>query len=108
MFGSDGREGAAMALPAASSVSLGGEVAPGVLCLGVTDAAFRSSAWLADLNAGTVRKVADDLRPAANPRAIESVGSEATKLFYGPRTDTESLVRFDPLTGERRVILGGK
>jgi hypothetical protein len=40
-----------------------------------------------------------------NPRAIVDLGSEATKLFYGPRN--ESLVRFDPLTGERRVILGG-
>lgn len=106
VFGSDGREGATVALPAASSVSLGGEVAPGLLCLGVTDAAFRASAWLADLNAGAVRKVADDLRPAESLREIVSVGSEATKLFYGPRSD--SLVRFDPLTGERRVILGGK
>ncbi len=104
VFGSDGREGAAVPLPPSSSISLGGEVAPGVLCLGVTDAASRASAWLADLNAGTVRKVADDLRPATTPRAIADLGSDATKLFYGPRN--ESLVRFDPLTGERRVILG--
>jgi hypothetical protein len=80
-------------------------VAPGVLCLGVTDAASRASAWLADLNAVSFRKVADDLRPVTSPRAIVDLGSEATKLFYGPRN--ESLVRFDPLTGERRVILGG-
>ena len=104
VFGSDGREGAAVPLPPASSISLGGEVAPGVLCLGVLDAEFRPSAWLADLNAGTARKVADDLRPVTSPRAIPDVGSEATKLFYGPRN--ESLVRFDPLTGERKVLLG--
>ena len=106
VFGSDGREGAAVPLPPASSISLGGEVAPGVLCLGVADAEFRPSAWLADLNAGSVRKVADDLRPVTTPRAIPDVGSEATKLFYGPRN--ESLVRFDPLTGGRRVLLGAR
>jgi len=105
VFGSDGREGTAVALPPASSVSIGGEVAPDVLCLGLDDAAFRPSAWLADLNTGAVRKVADDLRPAANPRAIVGVGSDATKLFYGHRN--EWLVRFDPSTGERRMILGG-
>ncbi len=104
VFGADGREGAAVALPSASSVSLGGEVAPGVLCLGLSDAAFRPSTWLADLNSGSVRKIADDLRPAAIPRAIGGVGSEATKLFYGPRNET--LVRLDPATGERRVLLG--
>jgi hypothetical protein len=105
VFGSDGREGAAVPLPPASAISVGGEVAPGVLCLGVTDATSRASAWLADLNAVSFRKVADDLRPVTSPRAIVDLGSEATKLFYGPRN--ESLVRFDPLTGERRVILGG-
>jgi hypothetical protein len=104
VFGADGREGAAVALPAASSVSLGGEVAPGVLCLGVTDAALRPSAWLADLSAGTIRKVADDLFPVASVRAIVGLGSEATKLFYGSRY--HSLVRFDPLTGDRKVLLG--
>ncbi len=72
----------------------------------MNDAAFRPSAWLADLNAGSVRKVADDLRPVTTPRAIPGIGSEATKLFYGPRN--ESLVRFDPLTGARKVILGGR
>ena len=106
VFGSDGRVGAAVPLPPASSISLGGEVAPGMLCLGVADAEFRSSAWLADLNAGSVRKVADDLRPVTTPRAIPDVGSEATKLFYGPRN--ESLVHFDPLTGERTVLLGAR
>jgi len=106
VFGSDGRVGAVAPLPPASSISLGGEVAPGMLCLGVADAEFRPSAWLADLNAGSVRKVADDLRPVTTPRAIPDVGSEATKLFYGPRN--ESLVHFDPLTGERTVLLGAR
>jgi len=103
-FAPDGREGAAIPFPPASWVSLGGEAAPGVLCFGIEDRALSFSAWLADLNAGTVRKVADDLMPVANARAIAGVGSEATKLFHGPRN--QSLARLDPATGQQTVILG--
>ena len=42
---------------------------------------------------------------AGDPTQVPEPGSEATKLFYGPNG---SLVRFDPLTGKRRVILAGR
>ncbi len=90
VFGSDGREGAAVPLPPASSVSLGGEVAPGVLCLGVADAASRPSAWLADLNAGTVRKVADDLRPVTTRGRSRTSAARRRNCSTAPATNRSS------------------
>ena len=106
VFGSDGREGAAVPLPPASSISLGGEVAPGVLCLGVDRRGVSpfGMARRPECRHGPQGRRRLAARHDARGRSPD-VGSEATKLFYGPRN--ESLVRFDPLTGERQVILGG-
>jgi hypothetical protein len=105
VFSADGREEQAIALPPASSVALGGEVAAGKLCIGVDDGS-RSESWLVDLDNPSLRKVADDLRPVTSLWTTVGLGSDATRLFYGPAQ--RSLVRFDPLTGERRLLLGGR
>ncbi len=60
---------------------------------------------LVDLSNGTATKVADGLRPLIwwwHPQRI-APGSEPTKLFL---SDDQKLVRFDPSTGERRVLFG--
>jgi hypothetical protein len=105
VFAADGREGTAIPLPPASSVILGGEVAPGQVCIGLADAQFRYASWIADLDTSTLRRVAEDLRPAAPFRTTAGLGSDATKLFYGP--GQRSLVHFDPLSGQRRTLLEG-
>ncbi len=68
--------------------------------------------FLLDLSSGQVRQVADHLFPvnylagwiSNRPNYQPVPGSEATKLFFGP--GRRSLVHFDPLTGERRVLFG--
>ena len=63
-----------------------------------------------DVSDGTVRRLADGLRPTFRwcwwweARRTEP-GSEGTKLFL---SDDQKLVRFDPATGERRVLLGSR
>jgi hypothetical protein len=111
VFDRDGREQSTIALPpdcsaghAVSKVLIGGEVAPDRLVVGCTDDSAQRAIWLADLREGSIRKVADGLSPVWTFGARPRLGSDATKLFYG--LDQRSLVRFDPLTGERRVILG--
>ncbi len=111
LFDADGREQETIALPPdcggrlpVSRVAIGGEVAPDRLVVGCTDDSSKRTVWLADLRDGSIRKVADDLSPAWAFGARPRLGSDATKLFYG--SDGRSLVRFDPLTGQRRVILG--
>lgn len=98
-------------------VLLGGEAAPGQLVVAAGPERMRTELTgkilLADLARGTVRPLAEKVFPvagfprwgAADPTQVLEPGSEATKLFYGPNG---SLVRFDPLTGERRVILTGR
>jgi hypothetical protein len=111
VFDRDGREQSTIALPpdcsaghAVSKVLIGGEVAPDRLVVGCTDDSAKRAIWLADLREGSIRKVADGLFPIWAFGARPRLGSDATKLFYG--SDARSLVRLDPLTGERRVILG--
>ena len=111
VFDTDGRELTTIALPpdcggghAISKVLIGGEAAPDRLVVGCTDASSKRAIWLADLREGSIRKVADGLSPVWAFGARPGLGSEATKLFYGP--DQRSLVRLDPLTGQRREILG--
>lgn len=106
IFGPDGGEEGSIALPPTRHVYFGGEVASGQLVLGVAGEGFRYASYLADLERKTVRKVADDLSPVFLGRVMPDVGSEASKLFYG--SDRRSLVHYDPLSGERRVILGPK
>lgn len=112
VFTHDGRLERTIAIPGQAAITLGGEAAPGKLVV----AAGRDSndqrsrtIFLADLSTGDVRRVADGLFPVAYawwyiPGYYQpEPGEEATKLFFGPG---RSLVHFDPLTGERRLILG--
>jgi hypothetical protein len=103
VFGPDGRETASIPLPPTPIVILGGEAAPGRLCIGIANKDFHYATWLVDLENASLRKVADGLQPVRVFGTPPGLGSDATKLFYGP--DQRSLVRFDPLTSERRVIL---
>lgn len=104
VFGPGGTEERLIPLPEATLLSLGGEFERGRLCLGFGDAAYRYKSWVANLDDGSLRKIADDLRPLSLGRATPDIGSEATRLFYGPGQST--IVRLDPATGARRVILG--
>jgi hypothetical protein len=76
----------------------GGEVAPGKLVV-----ASASNLYVADLDHGTSTPTAH-LRPINFWRSgLVRPGSEATKLYLdGSRT----LVRFDPATGDRKILLG--
>jgi hypothetical protein len=111
VFGSDGRALQALALPRScdwgdvqSRVTLGGEVAPDQVVVGCTDRSGEREVWLADFRAGAIRKAGDGLLPLWTFGPPAAIASEATKLFYGP--NHRSLIRFDPLTGERRTLLG--
>ena len=106
VFGKDGEGRGVVALPSGSGVALGGELAAGKVVVGVADAGFHYTSYLADLESGSTRLLAEGLRPVLGVWATAELGSEATKLFYGP--DQNALVRFDPLTGQRRTILGAR
>ena len=113
IFDADGREERTIELPpdcaagpSASKVMVGGEVAPDRLVVGCGVDSAKRTIWLANLHEGSIRKVADGLSPDWAFGARPKLGSEATKLFYG--ADGRSLVRFDPITGERRQILGAR
>lgn len=85
-----------------------GEVSPGILMLGSRPGEF----WLADVNAGTVRKVPVAGNPAVSRRwnqisdasATLAPGSLATRLV---RSKDGSLLEIDPEAGGARVILQG-
>ncbi|MGH9398973.1 MAG: hypothetical protein ACRD00_01295 [Thermoanaerobaculia bacterium] len=116
VFDGDGRDLRSIVLDAVAGVTLGGEIAPGQL---MAFARRRADNWtdgtlfLVDIDRGEKRSVAEGLYPIASsqiwrnddPSSRPAPGSEATKLFLAPG---RSLVRFDPSTGERRVLLGGK
>ena len=115
LFDGDGRDLRSIALDAAVGVTLGGEIAPGRL---LAFARRRADNWtdgtlsLVDVDRGEKRSVAEGLYPIASyqvwrnddPSSRPAPGSEAIKLFLAPG---RSLVRFDPLTGQRRTLLGG-
>jgi hypothetical protein len=93
---------------------LGGEVSAGklvVLSRPEGSGAKESEIFLVDTMSGESRTVARRLFPVASlsswmqddPESWPAAGSEATKLFY----EGDSLIHFDPLTGERRIILAG-
>ena len=84
---------------------IGGEVASGQLCVAFGDPSLHYDLWLVGLDDGSLRKVADGLRPIVLRSTAPAVGSDATKLFFAGTGD-HSLVRFDPLTGERRTLIG--
>jgi len=66
-----------------------------------------SSIYLVDLERGTSRKVAEGLQPIVwwFWGTAPAPGSEGTSLFLSA---DQKLVRLDPVTGERRVLLGGR
>ncbi len=109
VFGPDGSAKGVIRLPPMNSLSIGGEAAPGLLCLGFGDSADRSAyrytTWTVRLDDGALRQIATDLQPLSTlGRVTPEVGSEGTRLFYGP--GQRSLVSLDPVTGARRTILG--
>jgi hypothetical protein len=104
VFGADGQEEGVISVPPGSRYAyVGGEVARSQLLLAIADERIRYSSFLADLDHRSLRKLADDLIPVYLGRAMPEVGSDATRLFYGPE---RSLVQFDPLTGTRRTLIG--
>ena len=112
IFAADGRHERTLSIPAHDRIITGGEAAPGKLIVaagGEMNERASRTLFLADVSSGEVRRVADGLFPTAvgwvqGPHYLPEPGSEATKLFYGPG---RSLVHFDALTGQRRVILRG-
>jgi hypothetical protein len=98
-------------LPGAFEVTLGGEIRPGELIVGVGPR-HDQEILAADLTTGTLRPIGEHLSPAVGSwmfyfaplDARPFPGEPATRLFFGPG---DSLVRFDPETGEKRVLLGG-
>ncbi len=107
VFLADGTERRTVPVEAPGYFFLGGEVAPGKLVVALGEGP-RYSASLAGVDDGSVGKIADGLYPAARLAGFSyeinagpTAESEATKLFFQGRV----LVRLDPLTGERRVIL---
>jgi len=117
VFSTDGIEEKAIPLGAGASIFLGGEPAGGQIIASIrrgTAAPWsESKVFLVDISSGEARQVAEGLLPISafqwwltdDPSLQPSPGSEATKLFSGP---DHSLVRFDPATGKRRVILAGR
>jgi hypothetical protein len=114
VFARDGQRERTIPIPARDRIAFGGEIAPRHLIVaagGQSPQSLSRSIFLVDLASGDVRHLADGLFPVAyfarwlshQPNYQPEPGSEAVKLFYGP---DRSLVRFDPLTGERRVLLG--
>ena len=104
LFESNGERGAIIPLPAGSQVVAAGEALPGQLVVGITDEKFDSTSWIVDLETAAVRKIGEHLWPVRNRWSSVEPGSDATKLFYGP--GQRSLVRLDPLTGQRKALLG--
>lgn len=108
VFRSDGGEELTVPLPPAGFVVLGGEVAPGKLVVAVGEGPSYSVS-LVGVDDGSVCKIADGHYPAARLAGFSyeinagpTAGSEATKLFV---QEGRVLVRLDPSTGKRRVIL---
>ncbi len=103
VFTRDGRLERTLQLPEFEYLTLGGEVAPGQLVVAAprdSNGSARRVLFVANLATGEMRQVAEGLTPMSS---LSEPGSQATKLFVGPG---RSLVYFDALTGERRVILG--
>ena len=103
VFTRDGRLERTLDIPGHQHATLGGEVTPGRLVVGTSSGSPSGPnrvLYLTNLATGELKQVAEGLSPI---RTLSETGSEATRLFFGPG---HSLVHFDPLTGERRVLLG--
>lgn len=116
ILGAEGGEEITVPLGPGGSIALAGEPARGKIIAVVRSAggvgAFDSKILLVDVSTGEARKIVEGLFPVSahawwfggDPTLSPAPGSEAVKLFFGPGY---SLVRLDPLTGERRTVLSG-
>lgn len=100
---STGAEQVAIDLGAATRVGLGGEAAAGKL-VATLDSGNNPRLVLIDLEKGTIRNVADGLRPAVWEQARSSAPGGIGSRVY--RTKGDGLIYLDPLTGERKTIVG--
>jgi hypothetical protein len=111
LFDPDGREQAVVPLGRARSVRLGGEPLPGWLAVGLEAAPFGpTDLALLDTRAARVVRVEKGLGPPHtfwNERdgvQRRNAGSPGASLFMD---ENAALVRLDPESGERRIILPG-
>jgi hypothetical protein len=91
--------------PGDSPLRPGGEVAPGKLAVAAVTTGGRRAdytLYVVDLDRGTTVRSATGLRPLFLFQPTVRPGSEATKLYLD---DSNGLVRFDPVTGDRRVLI---
>jgi hypothetical protein len=106
-FDPDGSTRADVTMPGKFPVRLGGEPLPGLLSVGV-DRWDTASLWetvFVDVATGQVRRRESGLTPAARWDTWSAgpvPGSAGTRLFWDSQ---RALVRFDPATGERRVLI---
>jgi hypothetical protein len=121
IYSAAGAKEKTIALPQRGSLRPGGEVAPGRLAVVLTSvepapvgslATTERTLYLVDVDGGTATRVANGLVPVlvpwwTRPSSIPP-GTEATRLFFSSEKGGLALVRFDPSTGERRVLLGQK
>ena len=111
IFSATGVKEKSIPLPSRGRIRPGLEAAPGQFAVSLERESRRnptsvSTLYLVDADRGVSRQVAEGLRPIALPLfgySRPAPGSEASRLFL---SSDETLVRFDPLTGERRVVLG--
>lgn len=111
VFSASGSLDRTVPLGAAGRIFPGGETAAGKLLVSISRTLERGVPGLvvlgiADLDRGTFERAAEGLRPIGAPwyAARPRPGSEATKLFVDR---SGRLVRFDPASGDRRLLLGG-
>jgi hypothetical protein len=107
LFGPDGATRAGLTMPGKFPVRFGGEPVAGLLALGVDrwDTASLRETVFVDVATGEVRRRETDLTPAARWGTWLGgpvPGSGGTRLFWNAQG---ALVRLDPLTGERRVLI---
>ena len=106
-FGPDGSTRASVTMPGKFPVRFGGEPVAGLLALGV-DRWDTASLWetvFVDVATGEVRRREHDLMPAARWGTwlgAPAPGSAGTRLFWDSQ---RTLVRLDPTTGDRRVLI---
>jgi hypothetical protein len=111
IFSAAGAKEKSIPLPGAGRIRPGLEVAPGQFAVSLEresrgNPTSVSTLYLVDADRGVAKQVAEGLRPIALPfwrRPPIAPGSEASKLYL---SSDETLVRFDPLTGQRQVLLG--
>jgi hypothetical protein len=104
VFSPSGERLSSIAIGPKGILRAGGEIAPGKLTIEGPGARRVRSIYVVDLDRGTATRNSDGLRRPIHfwrPADIRP-GSEATKLYL---EESKALVRFDPETGERRVLL---